>query len=267
LLFVAARRRLPPPARFALVVFFGALLPVSNALSLGFRFADRYQLLALLALIWPCAALLAWLLEQPARAAATVALSLSLATAAAVQARGLAGAWRDSLTLWTHASRAQPRAFYAWLKLGESQRALHRHGDAVASYTRAIELEPQSALGYAGLFLSVARRAEEQGRVPPGSAERWTGRIGPALASPPAADAFAAELRAAGCLPCAHSVLWLALRKYPRSDAELEALARAALPADPGAALLLLHEQRSPTSGSAELRRAARARLLPQPPR
>jgi hypothetical protein len=258
---LAIKRGLPPAARFALAVFIGALLPVSNVFSLGFRFADRYQLLALVALLWPCAALLAWSLARPARAAAAVVLSLTLATAAAVQASRLARTWHDSLSLWTRATGAQPRAFYAWLKLGESQRALHRWTDAAGSYTRAIELEPQSALGYAGLFLSVASRSEEQGRVPPGSAERWAGRLGGALAAPAAVDDFAAELRAAGCLPCAHSVLWLGLRKYPRSDAALEATARTVLPIDPGAALLLLHEMRAPTPAAGELRQAARAAL------
>ena len=33
---------------------------------------------------------------------------------------GIWRAWADDVTLWTAATRAQPRAYYAWLKLGQA---------------------------------------------------------------------------------------------------------------------------------------------------
>jgi hypothetical protein len=60
LALVGSWRRLPAGAKFAVVAFIGCLLPVANITPLYYRFADRYALLALGALAWPLAKLLAW---------------------------------------------------------------------------------------------------------------------------------------------------------------------------------------------------------------
>jgi hypothetical protein len=232
-------RRLPAAARFTVVAAVVALVPVSNIVPLYFRFGDRYQFLALAMVMLGLAPLLA----GRARIIAAVVL-----LAYGVTSASLARSWRGSLALWTRATAAQPAAFFAWLKLGETQRGLGQWSPAIASYSRAIDREPRSLLGFAGLFLSVGGKAEAERKIAPGTTATWATEL-TAARDPDRLQALITRVGAAGCLECAYTLLWLSLRLTPRDDRTLEALARRSLAqGQVGAALIFLREMKDHAS-------------------
>jgi tetratricopeptide (TPR) repeat protein len=226
-------RRLSPPARFALVAFFGSLLPVSNLVPLYFRFADRYVAIALVALAWPCARMMEAARARVGRVLLVMLGVLAVAVVAgeAALTRSVAAAWRDSESLWTRAVRVQPEAFYAQVKLGETLRGREQWTGALACYIEAIKIDPRSALGYFGLFATSSERAERSGQIPAGRSAEWLRQLDRAVASPRDLASLVITVQGARCAPCAHSLLWLALRLYPPPDGELLARARASLDA------------------------------------
>lgn len=210
-------RRLPAAAKFASVGFVGCLLPVANITQVHFRFADRYALLALGALAWPIARLLAW----PRVRVASAALA-SLAIAVELWATlNLVPIWNDSLTLWQHATAAQPQAIYAHLKLGETLRAQKRYREAAAAYVRAGEVDRRSIKGPAGLLRTVGERAESEGKVPVGTCEAWESVIAKPDFDARRMSSLIDTLDRYDCHPCAHAMLWLGLRMFPQSDTSL----------------------------------------------
>ena len=244
-------RRLDMPARFAAVAFVGGLLPVSNLVPLYFRFGDRYQWFGLLGLVWPIGAWLARAarLELKQQSLVVLAAGLVLVGEAAASAR-LAGAWKDSAALWSRAVAVQPRAFFAHLKLGETERRRKNWTAATAAYVRAIEREPESVLGFGGLVVTLAEWGEATGSVPRGSAKGWLARLEGALVDERALNQLAVETHTAGCSRCAQAIWWLGLRRFPRADSVLLESAQLALQYDQLAmALVYLREvrdQRSP---------------------
>lgn len=226
-LAVLGWRRLPAPARFALVAFFGALIPVSNVVPLYYRFADRYAAVALVALAWPAARGIEWVRQRSRAALPVVLVGIG---ACVVVTHGLAGAWRDSLSLWTRAARVQPRALFAHVKLGEARRAAGQWSAAAGSYVDAVHADPTSLLGYVGLFTALCEQAEREGRVPTGSTQRWSRDIAAAIGQPAALEELAAQIEP-GCPPCARSLDWLRLVVHPRPDAQLIDAARVDLAA------------------------------------
>jgi hypothetical protein len=242
--------RLPPAARFAVVAFTGALLPVANLVPLYYRFADRYQLLALLALAWPVAAGSAWIWNVgQRRRSLLVAGAIGCLLLEGGAAFRLSRHWRQSSTLWVHATQAQPRSFFAFLKLGELRSREASWTEASRAYLRAIEIDPDSALGFVGLFGSSAQRQEAAGRLPAGTARQWQRRLEVAILDPSQLHQLATDTRAAGCAPCSQTVLWLSLRLFPRGDDQLLALAERALAMGlPGDALIVLQQLKDPSS-------------------
>ena len=250
-------RRLPEAAKFAAVGFVGCLLPVANITPVYYRFADRYALLALGALAWPLAKLLAW---PKARKAVLVLVPIALCAElwAAMQ---LVPVWQDSLSLWQRATEVQPRAVYAHLKLGETLRGQKRFREAAASYLRAGDIEPGGIKGPAGLLRSMGELAEAEGRIPVGTCDQWEQVI--------AAPGFDAQkmgilieaLEQSKCRSCGEAVLWLALRMFPQSDASLVSFARREL--DRGktdTATVYVSEVRDPnTPGLVEVTKRLRA--------
>ncbi|MCE9577668.1 MAG: tetratricopeptide repeat protein [Deltaproteobacteria bacterium] len=247
-------RRWPGVARFALWAWLAALAPTANLVPVWFRFADRYALLALYTLVVPLAIGLGALAHRLGRAPARIGLAV---LALALAGEGIAtatqvGVWHDSTTLWTHAVLAQPDARNALYKLGETRRDRGDWPGAIAAYQRAIRLDPDSPLGYAGLFYTYARRAEAQGAIAAGTADRWLAALGPALATPRAMAALLAEIPHAACAPCANLVLGLGLRQWPQPDAALLAAATDALDhGQPDVALVYLTSVRDPDAPAA----------------
>ncbi|HEY5088707.1 MAG TPA: hypothetical protein VIK30_01990, partial [Polyangia bacterium] len=257
-------RRLSPPARFAVVAFPLALLPVANIVPVVFRFADRYAFLALGMLVPPAAVGLQTLFRArgPRRfvaIGAVAAVAISLASTSLV----LAATWKNSRALWAHASAAHPDALLARLKYGETLRDLDEWAPATAEYQAAVRLRPNNPLGYAGLFNLYATRAEAEGRLPPGTARRWLGQLGVAIDDPSAFAALMARVPRRACPECANSLLLLNLRRWPQPDPSLRRAARAALDQGmPDAAFVFLSQavdQQAPdwVALYAESRRAA----------
>jgi hypothetical protein len=219
---VVLRRRLPAPARFALVAFIAVLLPVSNVVPIA-RFADRYVLVAL-AVIVPALAI-----ACDRRRTLALAILAPVLVAAAWQSERLTAAWHDSIALWQRAVEVQPDALLAHLKLGETLRDAGRDDEAVAQYHEAIRVAPDSMLGYAGLFYARATAAERAGTLPAGTAARWLAELGGALTT---GDRFAVmfgEVAATRCMPCKDALLVLGLRTWPQTDDALYADAEDAL--------------------------------------
>jgi hypothetical protein len=218
-------RRLPSAARFAAVTFFGCLLPVSNLIPLYWRFADRYVLPALFALLFPAAALLATLHR---RARPVLIIVVALLAAEVVTTRNLIPAWHDSLALWRRATKVQPDAPFAHVKLGETALEAKQWAEAAAAYTHMAQTDRHSLLGPAGLLKTVSSRAEAEGKLPQGTYTKWQAAL-----TRPGLDATSLsnlidEAIASPCRNCGPAMLWLALRIFPQSDANLMARARQA---------------------------------------
>jgi hypothetical protein len=257
LLLVGSWQRLPAGAKFAAVAFIGCLLPVANITPLYYRFADRYALLALGALAWPLAKLLAW---PRARvfAAIGVTVVLGLELWATMQ---IVPAWNDSLALWERAAAVQPRAVYAHLKLGETYRAQKRFHEAASSYVRAGDVDPRSIKGPAGLLRTVGEREEAAGRIPVGTSDTWESVIAKPGFDAQKMEALVGVLDKSECRSCAEAMLWLGLRMFPQSDASLVNFARKEIERDRAdIAMVYLSEVHDPnTAGLAEVAKLLRA--------
>jgi len=256
LVIVGSWRRMPGAAKFAVVGFLGCLLPVANITPLYYRFADRYALLALGALAWPMAKLVAWPRVRTV-VVFVVPVVLGVELWATMQ---IVPAWHDSLALWERAAWVQPRAIYAHLKLGETLRAQKRFREAATCYVRAGEVEPQSIKGPAGLLRTVGEREEAEGRIPVGTYEEWEKVIAKPGFDARKMAALIDLLDQSEFRSCAEAMLWLALRMFPQSDASLVSFARKEI--DRGradTAMVYLSEVRDPsTPGVAEVAQRVR---------
>lgn len=254
-------KRLPAGGRFAAVGFVGCLLPVANITPLYFRFADRYALLALGALAWPLAQLLAW---PKARKVVVVLAPIAIGVElwATMQ---LAPTWRDSSSLWRHATAAQPMAVYGHLKLGETLRKDKRYHEAAMSYLRAAEVEPRSVKGPAGLLRTVGEQAEGEGRLPPGTVDQWEEVVGNPAFDAQKMGVLIDALDRSKCRRCAEAMLWLGIRMYPQSDTALVSFAKRELDRErPDLAMIYVSEVRDPNApGLAELRNRLNERMPP----
>src|ERR1022692_4630598 len=118
-------RRLPPPARFALVAFPVALLPVANIVPVVFRFADRYAFLALGMLVPPAAIAIQSLFRVGrSRRFAAIGVVAAVGILLTSTSLALAATWSNSRALWAHATAAHPDALLGRLKYGETLRDL-----------------------------------------------------------------------------------------------------------------------------------------------
>jgi hypothetical protein len=257
LVLIGSWRRMPAGAKFAVVAFIGCLLPVANITPLYYRFADRYALLALGALAWPLAQLLAW---QRGRKVVVVCATLVLGVElwATMQ---IVPAWNDSLALWERATMVQPRAVYGHLKLGETYRALKRFHEAAQSYVRAGDVDPRSIKGPAGLLRTVGEREEAAGLIPPGTYTAWESVIAKPGFDAPKMASLIAVLDKSDCRSCTEAMLWLALRMFPQPDADLVSMAQKEIERERAdLAMVYLSELRDlGTTGAAEVAKRLRA--------
>lgn len=134
-----------------------ALLPVSNLVPVYFFVQDRYALIATIGAAIAAGSLVEHALERGWRRPA-LALSGALAVALAVSAGLQARHWQTSVSLWQHATRAQPEAYYAFLALGHTLRDQGALPEAIDAYGRAVELEPELPFARISLCLADARR-------------------------------------------------------------------------------------------------------------
>jgi hypothetical protein len=239
---ILAWRRLPAPARFALIGLPVALLPVANIVSLNLRFADRYAFLALAILVPPGAIGLEALFRggKLLRIVAVGGVSAAALSLAAVTVR-LTDTWASSRALWAHATSVQPNAYMARIKYAETWIELHDWSGAAREYLAAVRQLPLNAYGYAGLLFVHASRAEEQGRIPPGTAGRWLAQFNAAQYRATTFDSFMQSVPHSTCAQCADVLLMMRLRRWPKPDPVLLLTARAALDeGKPDAALVIL---------------------------
>ena len=208
-------------ALFGLGSFLVLLLPVSNLIPVYFQWQDRYLCLPLLGLAFLAGALL-----EAARASKAV-LMLGGAAVLALAARTVQyeGAWRDDTALWENAVGAQPRAFYAWIKLGEIRRDAADLEGALRAYRRAIEINPRLRLGYTAFFSVLLLRDVARHHAEPVPMASTTQRFMVHMDDPVPLRELAGDLEQAGYRQAVLFVLDRALAIAPIADERLEAAA------------------------------------------
>lgn len=141
------------------------ILPVSGLVQSGKQeVADRYSYLpgAVLAIFLAGSALRVW---STTRTPTPVARGLAVAAVAAVGTCAVltwyeCGLWRDSLTLWAHAIRAEPGSAIAQNFYGSALLDQRHYDEAMVQFRRAIELAP----AYSPAHMNIWRVLEETGR-------------------------------------------------------------------------------------------------------
>jgi tetratricopeptide (TPR) repeat protein len=209
-----ARRDVPGVALGAALFLLG-LLPVSNLVPMTFQVNDRYLLLPSFGLalaVWGYAGALS---GRVVWRRALLGLGAAAALACGVVSFVYSFAWRSDAALWTHAVEAQPDAYYAWMKLGETERDAGRFREADAAYARAVQLEPDLLPARGGRLLACLVREDAALRrerpMPLGLSGRYLQAWGDARAL---LDAAAATF-AAGYEDCAFRILLEATEQRP----------------------------------------------------
>lgn len=232
---VLARRR--PLVLLGLLLVALPLLPALYIPALGDGvFAERYLYLPVFGfalLLAQCFAAVRLVDRRAATIAAALPLLLVLGYGVGTIRRN--GVWRDSLTLWTDVVRKSPDSAAAREYLGFALYSAGRLDEAIASYRRALALDPARADSHLNLGVAYAllgRRDEAIAEyvkaleLRPGSAEAHSS-LGLALAESGELARGLAELRTAlnlnPALPGAHNNLGVALM---RSGAVNEATAQ-----------------------------------------
>lgn len=244
------RRARMPLAAAGLLGFVVLLLPASNLLPMVFPLQDRYLSLPLVSLAL-CVAAIGHALQT--RQASTQRLSgWSIAVAACVIALGLRtfqyqGAWQSELALWQHAAATQPRAYYAWMKLGEVRRDAGDMEGSARAYQTMVSLNPEVELGHAALFHSRVLLDEKRNHLPATSPMRLAREFRNGMRDAAAMHRLGQQLVAAGYDEAAAMALdyALTLRPFPASAlaanaARFEQLGRLRI-----AAVLRRHEKQS----------------------
>lgn len=148
-------------AAVGLLGFTLLLLPASNLLPMVFPLQDRYLSLPLLAL-----ALCVGSVVQESRRLGSI-LAIVCVLALGLRTVQYQGAWQSELALWEHATATQPRAYYAWMKLGEVRRDGGDLSGAAAAYRTMVSKVPAVELGHVALFHALVLLDEKQNRLPP----------------------------------------------------------------------------------------------------
>lgn len=136
-------RRKRPLASAGILLYLTALIPVMNIVPLYFQHNDRYLLLPTLGLVPVLWSIHDHVKKKHNGRAILLAATGVLCVACAIATFTYSSAWRTDLALWTHATRTQPDAYYAWMKLGETLRDQGEFQQAQKAYDRAIALQPE----------------------------------------------------------------------------------------------------------------------------
>lgn len=249
-------------ALFGLGAFVVLMLPVCNAIPMYFPFQDRYLSLPLLGL---AIALGAAVDAAALRGLAGIATPIATAAVIALALRTVQyeGAWQSEVSLWGHAARTQPSAYYAWTKLGEVRR---RQGDlygAILAYEQLVRLDPMRKLGYAGLFQAVAMRDEKLRGIAPSHAEDYAKAFYAVLDDPEDLRVLAGRLLKAGYVRAFELPMGRVLQLAPIPDDALEHAAALQFEQNqPSVALFYLEHMQRPTQAPLLQALAQRARAL-----
>jgi tetratricopeptide (TPR) repeat protein len=143
--------------------YLGTLVPVIGLVQVGEQaLADRYAYVPTVGLYLAAAWGLSDLVSRRPRArrpviSAAAAALLALGTAAWFQI----GTWRDSLTLFTHATNVTRDSYFAYSNLGNLYRNQNRLAEAAAALERALRIKPNFAFAQTNYGVVL----ERQGRL------------------------------------------------------------------------------------------------------
>lgn len=173
-----AGRRISAPT-VALLWFLAGIAPFLNIIPLYYLVADRYLLLPSLGIALATALLAGVVLslkKSRYRIMLGVAVTAILFSWSAASWSENA-AWRDSLSLWEHATGRQPDAFFARLKFGETLRETGSPSESADQYREAMRIRPLSPTALAGLFWGELLADEGAAALKSGDDERAVGRF------------------------------------------------------------------------------------------
>jgi tetratricopeptide (TPR) repeat protein len=148
--------------------YLGTLVPVIGIVQVGTQsMADRYLYVPLIGLFaavaWTGSALVAR--GTVPRQAAAVAAAVAAAALAAATLRQVA-VWHDTVSLFEHTIRAEPRAWVAHYNLGNAYEAQGRHEDAITHFRETVKLRPEFARAYNNLGNSLDALGRHAEAVP-----------------------------------------------------------------------------------------------------
>jgi tetratricopeptide (TPR) repeat protein len=133
--------------------YLGTLVPVIGLVQVGTQaMADRYMYVPLIGIF----VALAWTTDALVRRGALPRqAAVGAAAAAVVILAGLTvrqiGVWHDTVSLFSHTVRVEPRAWVAHYNLGNAYESMGRHEDAVAEFRETIRLRPEFARAHNNL--------------------------------------------------------------------------------------------------------------------
>lgn len=204
--------------------FLAFALPVLNIVPTYFQWQDRYGVAALIGLAFLLGTAIDALRTDDVRetairlgvTAAVFLLPLAHRTVAQVET------WSDANHLWGNATRAQPDAYFAWVKLGECRRNRGDIEGSLRALARAVEIAPEMRLGHAGLLYSLALRDEQREDLAPTQALMLANRFVLHPDDPERLREMAAEMVDDGYHDAALYVLGRSLDLDPVSDDRIE---------------------------------------------
>jgi protein O-mannosyl-transferase len=199
-------------------------LPVLNIIPMFFQWQDRYCVAPLIGLAFLLGSMLDELRtaerrETTVRIAVTSAVVLAPLLWRTVQQ---VDTWRDADHLWGNAVRNQPRAYFAWAKLGETRRNRGDLDGSIRALAEAIEIAPELRLAHAGFVYSLGLRDEARERLPSSQALELANRFMVLSDDAARMRELAAEMVDAGYHDAALYVLGRSLDLDPVSDERLE---------------------------------------------
>lgn len=151
------------------------LLPVLNIVPVYWENQDRYVSLPLLVFAFGVGTLFELAEARKKMVARVVAGALLLLLA--LRTADYQRAWKSDRALWAHATRVQPEAYYAWLKLGQVRRDHHDYAGAFEAYETAIELEPSIRVTHAVRFALLVIVDEENFDLTPSRSVEFGARF------------------------------------------------------------------------------------------
>lgn len=254
--------------------YLGTLVPVIGLVQVGSQsMADRYAYVPLIGIFIAVSFGAAQLIHRGVlRADLAAAVGLTFALAFGMRTWRQIPIWYDTVTLFTHTTRLEPRAWVAHYNLGNAYAKAGRFDEAIRRYRRTLEVVPSYARAYAGLgdaLLGQQRPAEalpmleRAVQLNPSLADAYN-NLGIARLSlgrrPEGVDAFRRAIALEPDFATAYVNLAMALRNQGDFAAALEAANRA-LEVDPRRGLAQL--QRGLTLVALGRRDEARAAVAP----
>lgn len=206
-----------------LLLFLLYLAPVSNVIPLYFQWADRYLVWMLVGLVISLGAALD--LAFPDRASWSRIAVLGAVMVVPLTARSVqyAEVWSSDARLWGHAVHVEPRAYYAWMKLGEVRRDARQYGPALDAYAEAIEIAPDLRVGHAAFVYTLALRDEQRHDIGTSNALRFSERFLRAMDDAAVLRDIASEMADQGYRDAMTYVLARSLDLEPVRNDQLEA--------------------------------------------